>query len=138
MNAHDPDDLPVKRPVDPAEPVLGPSRTGGYAPVPRRKQQAGGLLIAALGTGLAAVAWRQADTEGRFSMAGSMLGPAFAVVGLALVAWPGYKEERLARGEDISALDGAQLLTPRWWGVLAAAFLAAGAYVLALRGGWPG
>jgi hypothetical protein len=46
------------------------------------------------------------------------------VAGLALVLFPGYKEERLARGEDISALSGTQLLTPRWWVVLVIALLA--------------
>ena len=54
-----------------------------------------------------------------------MLFPAFLVLGLAMIAIPGYKEERIARGEDISQLSGTQLLTPRWWVVL----------VLALAGG---
>ncbi len=54
-----------------------------------------------------------------------MLMPAFIVLGLAMIAIPGYKEERLARGEDLSGLSGTQLLTPRWWAVLAVA-LAAG------------
>jgi hypothetical protein len=50
--------------------------------------------------------------------------PAFAVIGLALVVMPGCREERLARGEDISQLSGQELLTPRWWAVLVLALLA--------------
>jgi hypothetical protein len=48
----------------------------------------------------------------------SMLMPAFTVLGLGLVIFPGYKEERIARGEDISGLSGIQLLTLRWWAIL--------------------
>ena len=42
-----------------------------------------------------------------------------AAVGLGLVAFKGYRQERIERGEDISGLEGAALITPRWWGVLA-------------------
>jgi hypothetical protein len=38
-------------------------------------------------------------------------------MGLGLVLFPGYKEERLGRGEDISKLSGVDLITPRWWAV---------------------
>lgn len=127
----------AKPPLDPAAgPVLGPPRTGGYTPVPRRKQQVGGLLIAVAGLGLAAAVHRQAVRDGQFLMLGAWAGPAFAVIGAALVVWPGYKEERLARGERIDHLEGLALLTPRWKGVLAAALLAAGGYTLALSQGW--
>ena len=37
---------------------------------------------------------------------------------------PGYREERIARGEDVSGLKGARLITPRWWAVLALAIAA--------------
>ena len=43
-----------------------------------------------------------------------MLFPAVFVLGVALILFPGYKEERIARGEDISGLQGWQLITPRW------------------------
>ncbi|WP_232423483.1 hypothetical protein [Leptospira weilii] len=35
------------------------------------------------------------------------------------------KSERIARGEDISQLNGYRFITPRWWTILAIAFLAA-------------
>jgi len=104
--------------------------------VPRRRQRVGGALIAVVGAAIAAIAWQQAHTRGEFSLAGAFLGPAFLVMGAALVAWPGYREERLARGESLEGMEGAELLTPRWWGVLAAALAAGGAYVLALARGW--
>lgn len=109
-----------------------------YTPVPRNRQRVGGVLIALLGLYLASIPWHQAATEAAFSFKAALLGPAFTVLGLALVAWPGYKEERLARGEDISALQGSALITPRWWGVLVVALASGGAYVLALRNGWLG
>ena len=51
--------------------------------------------------------------------------PAFAVLGAALVAIPGYRDERVARGEDISTLRGTALITPRWWSVLVVALAVA-------------
>jgi len=55
------------------------------------------------------------------------------------VGRPGYREERLARGEDISVLRGWQLLTPRWRWVLAvalAAGIADGGLLHATLRGW--
>lgn len=96
-----------------------------YEPVPRWKQRLGGALIAAIGGGGTLWLWHVARTEGYVYLKASVVLPAFLVLGLAMVAIPGYKEERLARGEDISRLAGMQLLTPRWWIVLVLA-LAAG------------
>ncbi len=87
-------------------------------PVPRWKQRLGGALIAAIGGGGTLWIWHVAKSEGYIYLKASVLLPAFLVLGLAMVAIPGYKEERLARGEDLSAMSGAQLLTPRWWAVL--------------------
>ena len=94
-------------------------------PVPRWKQRLGGALIAAIGGGGTLWIWHVAKSEGYIYLKASVLLPAFLVLGLAMIAIPGYKEERLARGEDLSALSGTQLLTPRWWAVLVIA-LAAG------------
>ena len=99
--------------------------------VPRWKQQAGGLLIALLGAGFTGWNWYTALYEGYFYRKASMLFPAFLILGLGLVTFPGYKEERIARGEDISRLQGWKLITPRWWVIIVIA-LAAGAanYIL--------
>ena len=94
-------------------------------PVPRWKQRLGGALIAAIGGGGTLWTWHLARSEGGVYLKASLLMPAFLVLGLAMIAIPGYKEERLARGEDISNLAGVRLLTPRWWVVLVIA-LAAG------------
>ena len=96
-----------------------------YEPVPRWKQRLGGVLIAAIGGGGTLWLWHVARSEGHVYLKASVLMPAFLVLGLAMVAIPGYKEERLARGEDLAGLSGVQLLTPRWWIVLVIA-LAAG------------
>ena len=106
-----------------------------YEPLPRWKQRLGGALIAAIGGAGTLWTWRVARTEGDVYLKASMLLPAFLVLGLALVAIPGYKEERLARGENISGLSGAQLLTPRWWAVLVAALAAGVGNWLLLQGG---
>ena len=96
-----------------------------HEPVPRWKQRLGGALIAAVGGGGTLWLWHVARSEGMIYLKASLLFPAFFVLGAAMIAIPGYKEERLARGEDLSGLSGMQLLTPRWWGVLVVA-LAAG------------
>jgi len=41
------------------------------------------------------------------------------VLGLGLALFKGYRQERIERGEEISGLEGAALITPRWWAVLA-------------------
>lgn len=97
----------------------------GVEPVPRWKQRLGGVLIAGIGGGGTAWVWHTALSEGYFYFKAGVLMPAFLVLGLGLVAVPGYKEERIGRGEDISGLSGVELLTPRWWAILAGA-LAAG------------
>ena len=61
-----------------------------------------------------------------------MLGPAFACIGLGLLLFPGYRTERPARGENIKALQGHQIITPRWWVILILALCAAVANVYLL------
>ena len=106
-----------------------------YEPVPRWKQRLGGVLIAAIGGGGTLWVWHVARTEGYMYLKASLILPAFVVLGLAMIAIPGYKEEQLARGEDISHLSRAQLLTPRWWCVLVVALAAGLGNLLLLRGG---
>ena len=105
--------------------------------IPRWKQQLGGVFIAALGLGFTGWCWYTAVLRGYVYLKAAALFPAFAVLGLALVAMPGYREERLARGEDISQLTGHQLLTPRWWVVLVLALLAGLTNWLLLMGRFP-
>lgn len=85
----------------------------------RQKERFGGAFIATIGTILTFLSWHSAIYEGSFSIKAGFGGPAFTIIGLALILFPGYQSERIARGEDISQLSGAQLMTPRWWGVLA-------------------
>jgi hypothetical protein len=92
--------------------------------VPRWKQRLGGVFIATVGLGFTAWCWYTTLQQGYVYLKAAAIFPAFAVIGLALVAMPGYREERLARGEDLSQLSGQQLLTPRWWVVLVLALLA--------------
>ena len=106
-----------------------------YEPVPRWKQRFGGAIIALVGGGGTLWMWHLARAEGYFYPKASVLMPAFGVLGLAMVAIPGYKEERLNRGEDISRLSGTQLLTPRWWAVLVVALTAGLVNLLLLKTG---
>jgi hypothetical protein len=92
--------------------------------VPRRKQRLGGAFIALLSLGFVVWTWHTALHEGYYYRKAALIFPAFLMIGLALICFPGYKEERVARGEDISQLEGMALITPRWWGVLAMALLA--------------
>ena len=101
--------------------------------VPRWKQQMGGFLFLLVGGGFTAWTWYTALTEGHYYLHASILFPAVGVLGVGMLLFPGYKEERLARGEDISELSGAQLLTPRWWAVLTVALVAGFANLLLLN-----
>ncbi len=105
------------------------------APPPHLRRLAG-LGIAAGGAFLTDLGWRQAASSGQFSLYGALAGPAFAVLGIGLVLFPGYREERLRRGEDISQLAGMALLTPRWHALLAAMGIAAVINVGLLKGWW--
>jgi hypothetical protein len=89
----------------------------------RLKQQIGGIVMALIGAGFTAWNWRTALSDGYYYPKASMLFPAFCIVGLGLILFPGYREERVARGEDISELDGWKLITARWWGILVVALV---------------
>ena len=101
----------------------------------RQKERFGGLLIATIGAMLTIWNWHVAIYEGHFYVKAAIVGPTFTIIGLALVLFPGYKTERIDRGEDISQLTGIQLLTPRWWGILAIS-LGSGFINLAVLKGW--
>lgn len=98
-------------------------------------RRAVGLGMAAVSAWLTNLSWVQLRRDGQFSLAAALIGPAFCVIGLGLVLFKGYRQERLERGEDISQLQGMALLTPRWKAVLAVA-LAAMAVNYALLNGW--
>jgi ABC-type Fe3+-siderophore transport system permease subunit len=102
--------------------------------IPRGRQRVGGILIALLSAGFVAWTWYTALTRGYYYRKAALIFPAFAVIGIALALIPGYREERIARGEDVSRLQGMQLITLRWWAVLAAALAASLANWLLL--GW--
>jgi hypothetical protein len=114
------------------------SPSAGYRPRSRLAQGVVGVCIAAMGGWLTWLSWHQSVRDAEFSLRASMLGPAFVVLGLGLAAFGGYREERLARGESLEGLDGFNVLTTRWWVVLALALAAAAAYTVALWQGWLG
>jgi len=107
-----------------------------YRPRPRWMQALAGAFIAAMGAGLAWFAWHQATSEGQFSLYAAFVGPAFLVIGLGLAVFGGYREERLARGENLDGMDGFRLLTTRWRIILGVSLASASLYTLALRLGW--
>ncbi len=101
--------------------------------MPRRKQQLGGLILALVGAGFTAWGWYTALYRGYFSPKASVLFPALFIVGLGIIIFPGYREERLARGEDISRLQGWRLITARWWTILAVALAVGGTNFILLK-----
>ena len=123
-------------PAEPMGPMETPPNTGGARGVPRGRQRIGGALIAALSGAFVVWTWHTALTRGYYYRKAALIFPAFLVIGLALLAIPGYREERIARGEDVSRLEGMRLITPRWWAVLAVAMLAACANWFLLARGW--
>jgi hypothetical protein len=103
--------------------------------VSRQKERFGGLFIATMGAILTIWTWYSAIYEGHFYLKAAMLGPVFTIIGLALILFPGYRTERIERGEDISQLNGYALITPRWWGIMAIS-LGSGFINLAVLKGW--
>jgi hypothetical protein len=83
-----------------------------------RKQKIFGLLMALFSAGFILWSWYTAIVRGYFYIKAGVIFPAFLVIGMALIFIPGYREERLASGEDISNLHGYKLITKRWWAVL--------------------
>jgi hypothetical protein len=102
--------------------------------IPRNLERLGGLFIAVAGGCATYYSWQAARHEEYFVAAGAA-GPAFVLIGLALVAFPGYKSERLARGESLEGLAGWALLTPRWKGVSVIGCVLAAAYFFLLKFG---
>jgi hypothetical protein len=98
----------------------------------RSQQRLAGLVIAGISAGLIVYMWHTALIEGQFSVRGSISFPAFFVLGLGLIVFPSYKDERLARGEDISGLKGMRLITTRWWIIIAAGMFASSVNYLLL------
>lgn len=101
-----------------------PPSLAGAGGVPRGRQRVGGVLISLLSAAFLAWTWYTALTRGYYYRKAALIFPAFLVIGVALLAIPGYREERIARGEDVSRLEGMALITPRWWAVLALAMAA--------------
>ncbi len=103
--------------------------------VSRRMERLGGILITTLSAILTIWNWHLAISEGHFYFKAALIGPAFTIIGLGLILFPGYRTERIERGEDITQLTGVALLTPRWWGILAIS-LGSGLVNLGTLKGW--
>ena len=101
--------------------------------VSRPVHQLGGLFIAVVGMLLTWQVWQVART-GKYFMSVGAAGPAFCVMGLALIAFPDSRTERRARGESLVGLEGWALLTPRWRIVTVLGIVLTIAYFLHLTG----
>ncbi len=91
--------------------------------ISRSVQQLGGAIIALASGWVSLWMWHGPLTNHPLYLKGAVLFPAFTVIGLALIICPGYREERIARGEDVSALRGCRLITARWWAILVLALI---------------
>jgi len=87
--------------------------------ISRFKQSIGGVIIFFLGLGLTVANWSFWFSDGSYYPKIAFLGPAFAIIGLALVAMPGYREERLSKGQNLADYPKYKIITPRWWAVMA-------------------
>jgi 4-hydroxybenzoate polyprenyltransferase len=88
------------------------------------KRLVGGIFFLCLGVSLSVWMWHMAGTEGHYYPKMAWLGPMVGVLGLAILLLPNYRDERAARGEDTTSLEGPSLLTTRWWIVLGVGLVA--------------
>lgn len=107
--------------------------SNGNVKLTQRGQRIGGLIIALIGISATVWTWYTAFFDGYFYVFASMVFPAFLIVGLGLILFPDYKTERITRGEDISGMEGLQLLTARWWAILVVALVLSFANFLFLK-----
>jgi hypothetical protein len=91
--------------------------------ISRERERLGGLALFLLGLAATILVWSSAVDRGYFLLKAAGVGPGVAFIGLALLVVPGYRRERVERGEDISGLTGTRLITRRWWGILAIGLL---------------
>jgi hypothetical protein len=103
--------------------------------VSRRNERLGGLFMATIGVLLTIWTWRAAIDRGHYYLLTAIGAPAFTTIGIALIFVPGYRTERLGRGEDLDLFSGWALITARWWGILAIA-LGSGFINLAILKDW--
>jgi hypothetical protein len=103
--------------------------------VSRRNERLGGLFIATIGAFMTIWTWQAASERAQYSLMAAIGAPAFTIIGIALLFVPGYRTERLERGEDLDLLSGWALITARWWGILAIA-LGSGFINLAILKDW--
>jgi hypothetical protein len=90
------------------------------------------MVIALTGAGLTAWTWYTALHGNYFNQRAAMVSPSFLIVGIGLMIFPGYREERLSSGKDISWFHGYRLITPRWWVILIVGLAAGGLNFLLL------
>lgn len=93
--------------------------------LPRKQQRIVGALVFLASTAFTAWEWNNALTKGYYHPKASVIFPLFAVFGLAIMVFPNYTDERIARGEDVTGLSGLSLITTRWW-IISAVALGAG------------
>lgn len=112
--------------------MTAPSPSAPYRRYPRSVQSIGGAFNAACGLFLCGLAGYLLFHERLYAPGVAFLSPAQLVMGLALIAFPTYKNERLDRGESLEGLEGWRLLTPRWRAVVVVALASGAAYAAAL------
>jgi hypothetical protein len=84
----------------------------------RFSQSTGGVLMFFLGLAMTGGNWDDLIKNASFFPKLAVLGPVSVILGLALVAMPGYREERLAKGQNLADYPKLKIITPRWWAVL--------------------
>ena len=91
--------------------------------ITRRVQKLAGLLIMLAGGGFWIWGWYTAINRGYYYEKASMFFPAVFILGLGLVLFPVYNDERNDR-EDNSLISKFKLLPPSWRAILIVALVA--------------
>ncbi len=98
----------------------------------RWKEQLYGAFAVIVGTYLTYIVWNSAVNNESYLSIG-IAGPAFIIVGLALLIIPSYRLERIAKGEQPDQAQAVKMLTPKWWVVLGICLLSELLFYIALH-----
>jgi hypothetical protein len=93
----------------------------GIMPKPSTQQVIGAIFFCLSVIGIWLIRYEAQNDNHHYLKVWSIVFPIALCLSLAAIIFPGPRAERLQRGEDIATLSFVQIITRRWWKILAIA-----------------